>query len=192
MRLVGEVDADRLARDLEAVAAFSECDPAVGFSRPTFSSSWRKARDYVIQRAEAAGCRVRVDAAGNVHARPGGMTWEQRAWLCGSHIDSVPTGGKFDGVTGVVAALELLRISPRAPLELIVFAEEEGTTFGLGMLGSKAWAGTITAAELAGLRNAEGKDYLSAGAEHGVDAARLPSDRLCAQRYASSRLLPQR
>ena len=183
MSPAAEVDADRLAQDIEAVAGFSECDPRVGFSRPTFSPSWRGARDYVVRQAEKAGCQVRVDPAGNVHARPAGMTWEERAWLCGSHIDSVPTGGKFDGVTGVVAALELLRISPGAAVELIVFAEEEGTTFGLGMLGSKAWTGTITAAELGALRNAAGQDYLSAGAPHGVDAARLSSDRLCARRY---------
>jgi len=177
------VDGNRLARDIEAIAGFSEQDPAIGHSRPTFSTAWRKARDYVIREAELAGCMTHVDAAGNVHARSSGLGWGSPAWLCGSHIDSVPTGGKYDGVVGVVVALEVLRAAPEAPVELVVFAEEEGTTFGLGMLGSKAWAGTLSAAELGSLRNAEGSDYISAGADHGVDPGRLTVESLRAEHY---------
>jgi allantoate deiminase len=181
--LAAAVDSGRLARDIEAIAGFSEQDPAVGYSRPTFSPSWRKARDYVIREAKAAGCLTRVDAAGNVHARPAGLEWDAPAWLCGSHVDSVPTGGKYDGVVGVVVALEVLRAAPAAPVELVVFAEEEGTTFNLGMLGSKAWAGTLDTAQLRSLRNSEGRDYVSAGAEHGVKPDRLEEERFSAARY---------
>ena len=176
-------DAARLSRDIDAIAGFSETPAVLGYSRPTFSPSWRRARNYVQEAAEAAGCRVRVDAAGNLHARPQGLSWDARAWLCGSHVDSVPTGGKYDGVTGVVAALELLRGYPSAPVELIVFAEEEGTTFGLGMLGSRAWAGTLSAGELAALRNTAGQSYLEAGAPHGVDPGRLEQERFSAASY---------
>ena len=179
----GSVDGKRLARDIEAIARFSEQEPSVGYSRPTFSPAWRKARDYVIHEAEAAGCVTRVDAAGNVHARRAGLGWETPAWLCGSHVDSVPTGGKYDGVVGVAVALEVLRAAPQAPVELVVFAEEEGTTFDLGMLGSKAWAGTLDAEQLRSLRNARGEDYLSAGAGHGVDPDRLRAERLSAACY---------
>lgn len=168
----------RLARDIEAIASFSEADPSVGFSRPTFSPAWRKALDHVAAEARSAGCAVRVDAAGNLHARPAGLGWETPAWLCGSHLDSVPTGGKYDGVVGVVVALEALRLRPDAALELIVFAEEEGTTFGLGMLGSRAWAGTLSPAELGALRNQRGEDYLTAGAPHGVAPEHLRAERL--------------
>ena len=178
-----KVEEERLARDIEAIASFNEADPKVGYSRPTFSPSWRRARDYVIAEAEAAGCASWVDAAGNVHARPSALEEERRAWLCGSHIDSVPTGGKFDGVVGVVVALEVLRAAPEAPVELIVFAEEEGTTFGLGMVGSRAWAGTLSSERLGGLRNAQGMDYLSAGAAHGVAPERLTAERLEPERY---------
>ena len=181
--LAAAVDGSRLARDIEAIAGFSEQDPAVGCSRPTFSPSWRKARDYVVQEAKAAGCLTRVDAAGNVHARPARLGWDAPAWLCGSHVDSVPTGGKYDGVVGVAVALEVLRAAPAAPVELVVFAEEEGTTFNLGMLGSKAWAGTLDAAQLRSLRNAEGRDYISAGAGHGVAPERLEQERFSAERY---------
>lgn len=172
------ISGERMARDIEAIAAFTEEDPHVGHSRPTFSKAWRQARDYVISQAKAAGCETRVDAAGNVHARPQRLGWETPAWLCGSHIDSVPTGGKYDGVVGVVVALEALRVSPDAPLELIVFAEEEGTTFGHGMLGSRAWAGTLGPEELGALVNSAGLDFLSAGAAHGVNPKRIEAERL--------------
>jgi len=178
-----QVEGHRLARDIEQIAAFSEEDPRIGFSRPTFSPSWRKARDYVAEEARKAGCAVRIDAAGNLHARPAGLGWREKAWLCGSHIDSVPTGGRFDGVTGVVVALEVLRAAPDAPMELIVFAEEEGTTFNLGMLGSRAWAGMTGADQLRTLRNREGRDYLAAGAAHGVDPERLDAERLDPSAY---------
>jgi hydantoinase/carbamoylase family amidase len=169
---------ERLERDIETIAGFTETDPRIGYSRPTFSPSWRKARDYVEREAAAHSCRVRVDAAGNLRARPARLGWDRPAWLCGSHVDSVPTGGKYDGVVGVAVALEVLRAEPRADLELIVFAEEEGTTFGLGMLGSRAWTGELGPEKLRALRNAAGQDYLGAGAAHGVAAARMEAGRL--------------
>jgi hydantoinase/carbamoylase family amidase len=177
------VDADRIARDIEAIAAFTEEDPRVGHSRPTFSPAWRQARDYVMERAADAGCDTRVDAAGNVHARNARRGWAEPAWLCGSHIDSVPTGGKYDGVVGVVVALEVLRAAPEAPLELVVFAEEEGTTFNLGMIGSRAWAGQLNPSKLRELRNSQGADFLSAGSAHGVSADRLAREKFRPEAY---------
>src|SRR5205814_6188647 len=137
--------------DIEAIARFTESLGA-GASRPTFSEPWRAARDYVIEQAKSAGCKVRIDAAGNVHARPEALPWDAQAWLCGSHIDSVPHGGDYDGVAGVIVALEILRADPSATLELVIFAEEEGTTFGLGMLGSRCWIGELSSDRLANLR----------------------------------------
>ena len=78
------ITVDRISRDIDAIAGFNESSPAVGFSRPTFSQAWRQARDYVIAQAEAAGCATRIDAAGNLHARPGELPWDQPAWLSGS------------------------------------------------------------------------------------------------------------
>src|SRR3954466_9691499 len=119
---------DRIRTDIEAIARCTET-PGAGATRPTFSAAWGEARAYVIAQAEAAGCEVRTDAAGNVHARPKALGWDVPAWLVGSHIDSVPQGGDYDGVVGVVVGLELLRSAADdgipAPVELIVFAEEE-------------------------------------------------------------------
>src|SRR5438094_2759439 len=137
------ISAPRIQSDIAAIARFTET-PGAGATRPTFSDAWRQARDYVIDRTERAACSVRIDAFGNVHARPANLPWDKPAWLCGSHIDTVPNGGDYDGVTGIVVALEIVRADPSAPVELIIFAEEEGPTFGLGMLGSRAWTGEVS------------------------------------------------
>jgi len=162
------INPTRIATDIDTIASFSEAAPAIGYSRPTFSPAWRAARDYIITEAQKANCTARIDPAGNVHIRPKSLGWKTPAWLCGSHIDSVPTGGKYDGVVGVVVPLELLRADPTLPLELIIFAEEEGTTFNLGMLGSRAWAGTLDASALEKLTNKQGQNFFTAAQPHGV------------------------
>jgi hydantoinase/carbamoylase family amidase len=181
------ISPDRIARDLDAIAACSECDAATGHSRPTFSPAWAQARDYLLDELRRANCKTRTDAAGNLHARPAALDWQTPAFLSGSHIDSVPTGGKFDGVVGVACPLEILRAANDAdatvPLELIVFAEEEGTTFNLGMLGSRAWTGSLSADQLAALKNKHGQSYLDAGCAHGVNPAQLTADRFSPAPY---------
>jgi allantoate deiminase len=177
------INASRIAADIEAIAGWSEVPPSVGYSRPTFSPEWVAARDYVIEQAVAAGCQCRIDAAGNVHLRPRSRTWDEPLWLSGSHIDSVPTGGKYDGVVGIVAPLEVLRAVPNAALELIIFAEEEGTTFNLGMLGSRAWAGTLSVEQLTAVKNKHGQNYCQAGADYGVKPDQLAVERFSAKPY---------
>jgi hydantoinase/carbamoylase family amidase len=168
-----EISEKRLMNDIEAIADWSESDPASGYNRPTFSPSWAAAREYIIAEARRLGCSVKTDPAGNLHARPAGLSWDEPAWLCGSHIDTVPSGGKFDGVVGVVVALELLRTQHEAALELVVFAEEEGTTFGIAMLGSRAWAGTLSAEQIKTLKNRAGIDFAGAGEAFGVELDKI-------------------
>src|SRR4051812_26318467 len=181
------VRVERIRADIEAIARCTET-PGNGATRPTFSRAWGEARAYVITQAEAAGCDVRTDAAGNVHARPRALGWDPPAWLVGSHIDTVPHGGGYDGGAGGGVGLGLLRAArgdglEALPVELIVFAEEEGPTFGLGMLGSRAWVGELSAERLGELRNGAGQTYLEAGLPFGVDAARLADDRIRPERY---------
>src|SRR5687767_6069588 len=104
---------DRIRSDIEAIARCT-ATPGNGATRPTFSPAWAQARAYVIAESEAAGCEVRTDAAGNVHARPIALGWDAPAWLVGSHIDTVPHGGDYDGVAGVAVGLELLRSAHEA------------------------------------------------------------------------------
>jgi allantoate deiminase len=171
----------RIQTDIEAIARCT-ATPGRGATRPTFSPAWAEARRYLTQQIEAVGGHIRIDAAGNLHARPAGLGWDTPAWLVGSHLDSVPHGGDYDGVAGVVLALELLRSADddgldTLPVELIDFAEEEGPTFGRGMLGSLGLVGGIDPPRLAELRNADGQSYLDAGRPHGVDPAALPDCR---------------
>jgi allantoate deiminase len=177
---------DRISADIDAIAEFTET-PSAGCSRPTFTPQWVAARDYVIDQAKRAGCTHHIDAAGNVHIRPAKILADAKVWLSGSHLDTVPHGGKFDGVIGVIVPLEILRAAHESnttlPLELIVFAEEEGTTFGLGMLGSRAWCGTLTAKELAAVKNRDDQNCLDAGRPCGVDSSRLPEDRINPANY---------
>ena len=183
------IDPARIAADVDAIAAFSESPPSVGHSRPTFSPPWVLARDYVVARAEAAGCKHRIDAAGNVFVRPAPIGWDEKVWLSGSHLDSVPTGGKYDGVMGVAVPLEVLRGGP-VPLELVVWAEEEGTTFGIGMIGSRLAAGADGPFVGRGddgyfhqFRNRDGQTYFEAGAPHGVRRDGLAAGRFDRGRY---------
>lgn len=177
----------RISKDIEAIAAFSEKPVAEGHSRPTFSGPWRQACEYIRAQARAIGCQAKTDAAGNIHIRPGSLPWTTPAWLSGSHIDSVPSGGKYDGVAGIVAPLEILRSAHESnqtvPLELIIFAEEEGTTFGLGMIGSRLWTDAATALEISAFKNRSGQNFFQAGAAHGVNAAGLAGDRFNRDRY---------
>jgi allantoate deiminase len=94
--------------------------------------------------------------------------------MMGSHLDSVAQGGRFDGTAGVVAALEAVRavreadLPHRLPLDVVVFAEEEGGRFGWGLLGSSTWTGRMTAAQLAQIKDLEGVSYLEAMESAGV------------------------
>jgi Zn-dependent M28 family amino/carboxypeptidase len=94
--------------------------------------------------------------------------------MMGSHLDSVAQGGRFDGTAGVVAALEAARairegaLLHRLPIDLVVFAEEEGGRFGWGLLGSSTWSGRMTAAQLAQIKDREGVSYLEAMESAGV------------------------
>src|SRR5947209_11866895 len=120
------VSIDRIRADVEAIARCTQT-PGHGATRPTFSGAWELARQHVIDQAKAAGCTTWTDAAGNLHARLTALDAGVPVYLCGSHIDSVPHGGDYDGIAGVVVALELLRSAGDdrvpLPLELVVFAE---------------------------------------------------------------------
>jgi len=143
------VDEDRLRADFDALAQIGATGDG-GVHRPALSEAHLAARAWFRGRIAAAGLEFRTDGAGNHSAflacGPAGAP----VLLLGSHLDSVPYGGRFDGPLGVLAALEALRVVHHAGvslpvhLEAIDFTDEEGTL--LGELGSAALAGTLTAA----------------------------------------------
>jgi allantoate deiminase len=180
------INPHRIAHDIRTIAGITQT-PGNGATRPTFSTEWRMACNYVAAEAEKAGCALRIDAHGNWHIRQKTLGWDAKAWLSGSHLDTVPHGGDYDGVAGVIAPLEVLRSAAEenraVPLELIIFAEEEGPTFGLGMLGSRSWTGDLSAKQLGELKNKKGESYFVAGQPHGVIAEKTVIERFAPEKY---------
>ncbi|MFC6723278.1 M20 family metallo-hydrolase [Halobium palmae] len=146
-----DVDQDRLRCDIEANAEFGAIDSETGLGRTvlTGSEADRRARERFVDRLVDAGLEVRVDAVGNIVGRwvPSGCDRNADPVALGSHLDSVPRGGIFDGPLGTYGALEAVRAvqesaaTPSRPLEVVCFTEEEGGRFGVGTLGSSVVVG---------------------------------------------------
>lgn len=132
-----------------------------GIIRPVYSATWVQAREQVAEWMRAAGLEVRGDAVGNLFGRLRGRD-ESRTILTGSHLDTVPLGGKFDGALGILAGLVALRSlleragQPRRSLEVAVLCEEEGSRFPAHYWGTRGMLGTILADELERLRDDQG------------------------------------
>jgi N-carbamoyl-L-amino-acid hydrolase len=162
-----------LHSDLAALAQFG-ARPEGGVTRPVYSDAYAQACDWLEGRMQDAGMTTRRDAVGNVIGRLGPA--DAPAILCGSHIDTVPNGGRFDGALGVLAGLAVARrIGGSAPLpyafEVVAFADEEGAY--LGELGARCMAGTMTHAELAQARNRDGKSLTGAMQAQGLNPDRF-------------------
>src|SRR5699024_1811549 len=147
------VSGERVAQRLHDIAQIGLTDEN-GSNRPGFSKAEIEAKRLVIKWMEEVGLSVTVDAAGNVFGRLEGKNRHKKTILSGSHVDSVPNGGHFDGVLGVIAALEVATAwketgyVPERPYEVVIFSDEEGALFNGGLLGSKAVVGKIDLNEL--------------------------------------------
>ena len=168
------INLERLKRDLAELGAIGRTSEG-GVSRSSWSDADMEARRWLLDRIIASGMQAHVDPAGNISGR-----WESGTpvILVGSHIDSVPGGGIFDGALGVVAGLECLRrikeenVQLGSPLELVAFTDEEGA-FG-GFFGSYAFTGLLKAEEIPGIRDSKGLRIVDAMARRGMDALRVP------------------
>ena len=143
------IDRHRLLSEIEALASFSDAEaPAV--TRIVFTATDLKARAWLLARCEEAGLAVHHDAIGNTFARWDGSDPAAPVVGTGSHIDAIPNAGKYDGVVGVLGALEAIRalqqsgFHPTHSIELLVFTAEEPTRFGIGCLGSRLLSGTLS------------------------------------------------
>ncbi len=142
------VDGGRLWSRLMEMARHGATEKG-GVCRLTGSDEDKAGRDLFVGWCEAAGCTVTVDKIGNIFARRPGRNGDGAAVLAGSHLDSQPTGGRFDGVYGVLAALEVVEslndhgIETAAPVEIAAWTNEEGARFAPAMLGSGVFAGVF-------------------------------------------------
>ena len=173
-----QIDSSRLWRDIHDTAKFGGT-PKGGVKRLTLSEEDRQVRDWFRAACEAAGCEVHVDALGTMFATRPGRDNSKLPVGFGSHLDTQPTGGKFDGVLGTLAALEVIRtlndagIETDAPLCIVNWTNEEGSRFAPATMASAAYAGEYDTGNILGRRDADGisvADALDRIGYHGTEA----------------------
>ena len=161
------VDGDRLWRTLSELAEIG-ATPAGGVARVALTDEDLAGRDQFVAWVGALGCSVHVDQMGNLFARREGTDPDRLPVVVGSHLDSQPTGGRYDGAYGVMVGLEILRVladhdvSTAAPVEVVSWTNEEGARFPPAMIGSGVYAGAFSLDE--GLA-ASGVDGTTLGGE---------------------------
>ena len=149
--------------------------PQGGCNRQALTDGDLEGRRLFGHWAAAAGCSLRVDAIGNIFIRRRGRDESLPAVMTGSHLDTQPTGGKFDGIYGVLAGLEVIEslndraIETRHPIEVAVWCNEEGCRFPAAMMGSAVWSGRMPLASALALTD-------RAGVSVGQELARLGVD----------------
>nr|WP_202885351.1 Zn-dependent hydrolase [Pseudomonas proteolytica] len=145
---MARVNGERLWDSLMEMAQIGGT-PKGGVSRLALTDEDRRGRDLFVAWCTAAGCSIRVDAMGNIFARRAGRLDHLAPVLTGSHGDSQPAGGKFDGIYGVLAGLEVLRtlndlgIETDRPIEVVNWTNEEGSRFAPAMISSGVYAGVF-------------------------------------------------
>jgi N-carbamoyl-L-amino-acid hydrolase len=155
------IDSRRLWDSLMGYAAIG-ATPKGGVRRLALTEIDRAGRDRFRAGCQAAGLAVRIDAMGNMFARRPGRDPARLPVLMGSHLDSQPSGGKFDGALGVLAGLEVIHtlndlgIATEAPIELVNWTDEEGARFGHSLMGSGVWSGAYSQAHVEALRDPDG------------------------------------
>lgn len=158
------IDGDRLWASLMEIAKIGPT-PNGGSGRVALTDLDREGRDLFRRWCDEAGLEVRVDVCGDIVARRPGRNADAPIVVTGSHLDTQPLGGRFDGVYGVLAGLEVMRtlndhgIETDAGLELIDWTDEEGVRFGGGCLASAVFAGRLTQADVLARRDPDGKSF---------------------------------
>lgn len=170
------LNAQRLNARIEALARFTK--PDAPWTRRAFSPLFGDARAWLREEFAAAGLQVSQDAGGNLIGRRAGANSRRKPIITGSHCDTVPGGGRFDGIIGVLAGIEVARtlheqgIALEHPLEVIDFLSEEPSDYGISCVGSRAFAGVLDADMLAS-KNLEGETLAQALLRIGGDPGAL-------------------
>lgn len=156
-----QIDSSRLWSTIHETAKFGST-PKGGVRRLTLGTEDKQVRDWFRDACEAAGCAVHVDALGTMFAVRPGRDMSKPPIAIGSHLDTQPTGGKFDGVLGTLAALEVVRsmndagIETDAPICICNWTNEEGSRFAPAMMASAAYAGEYTSDDILSRTDADG------------------------------------
>ena len=173
------INGDRLWDSLMQMAKIGATEKG-GCCRLALTDLDKQSRDLFVHWCEQAGCSIRIDKMGNIFARRAGSDDSLAPVMIGSHLDTQPTGGKFDGVYGVLSGLEIIRslndqnISTQAPIEASVWTNEEGSRFAPAMVASGVYAGVfdleygLSRADLDGLTMGEELKRIGYAGEHEV------------------------
>ena len=157
-----KINGERLWDSLMRLSSIG-ATPKGGVCRLALTDLDREGRELFVRWCKAAGCSVAVDRLGSIFARRDGLNPELPPVLLGSHLDSQPTGGKYDGAFGVLAGLEVVRtlndsnLYTEAPIEIVSWTNEEGVRFGPPMLASGVFSGTFDLDFVLGRTDADGK-----------------------------------
>ncbi|NKX53396.1 allantoate amidohydrolase [Arthrobacter mobilis] len=171
---------DTVTSLLDSIAGVGRDEQRGGYTRPVYSAAELDLRAWFVEQAGRRGLDVETDRNGIIWAWWGPP--QAGALVTGSHLDSVPGGGAFDGPLGVAAALaavDELRargVEPRRSLAVTVFPEEEGSRFGVACLGSRLLTGAIDADKARNLRDADGNTFADVARQNGLDPAHLGAD----------------
>ncbi|MEC0275754.1 Zn-dependent hydrolase [Peribacillus frigoritolerans] len=172
---------ERIEKQINDLSEFTST-PGKGTTRLTYSKEDLLTRNYIKNKMMEYGLSVQEDGFGNVFGKLEGTLKDAPSVLIGSHFDSVPNGGAYDGPAGVIVALEVAalfaenQLTPKYPLEIVALIEEEGARFGGGLLGSRGIVGTLSEESFKNLRDEEGTTTIEAMSKIGLDSS-LPKRR---------------
>lgn len=184
-----QVEGARLQNQIDELATISAA-PAPVVTRVLFSEADLRARAFVKNLCNETGLSIREDAAGNIFARWSGKNPSLAPVATGSHIDAIPNAGRYDGVVGVLGALEAIRalqrsgFEPMRGIELIIFTAEEPTRFGIGCLGSRLLSGALSLEKAGALRDRDGKSLDDLRGAAGLGGMNLKNVKLVPDCYA--------
>lgn len=176
-----ETSLERIKEDIKKISQFN-ATPGNGITRFTYSAEDKQAREYLIEQFNQIGLKVKVDSVGNIRARLEGFNPNLPVVMSGSHIDTVLHGGKFDGMVGVVGALEVVRtlsesnIKTKHSIEVVIFAEEEGSNFSSSMAGSKIMIGKYGVDDIKSIKNDKGISMYDMAKNFGLDPDKAAND----------------
>jgi allantoate deiminase len=172
---------ERIEKQINDLSEFTST-PGEGTTRLTYSKEDLLTRNYIKNKMMEYGLTVQEDGFGNIFGKLEGTLKDAPSVLLGSHFDSVPNGGAYDGPAGVIVALEVAglfaenQLTPKYSLEIIALIEEEGARFGGGLLGSRGIVGTLSEESFKNLKDKDGITTIEAMSKIGLDFS-LPKRR---------------
>ena len=161
MNKIISVNSDRLWSRMMEMAQHGAL-PGGGCNRQALTDEDRAGRELFMSWCKDIGCSIRIDQIGNIFARLAGEDDSLAPVITGSHLDTQPSGGKYDGIYGVLAGLEVLQtlvengVQTNRPLEVVVWTNEEGCRFDTAMMGSAVWSGSMPLEKAYALADREG------------------------------------